>query len=203
MADVAEGLGKWPRGKGVGAVALMDEHERGLEIRVREVGVEVFKLRRHEQTLIYNRGRRHRRKIEIEIGEACGPCRVLHGSSGHIEPAFERRTFQPVEGDEHLGDKGHGIAGNPFERLGMDRNIAPAEELSALGGNSRFDDRHGRPAFNGVKRKEDHAHAVGPLSRKRDAQLFALARKEEVGHLHQHAGAVAGLGVAADCPAVG
>ena len=63
MRDETERLRELPRRAGIGGIALMKNGEGRDEILTRQIGIESGKLQRREQSLINERLRRQRTKI--------------------------------------------------------------------------------------------------------------------------------------------
>ncbi len=95
----------------------------------------------------------------------------------------------------------------PMERLGwqhafaeigiVDRHVAPAQNLLALGADRVLDDLHRARTRLVLAREEILAHCIMAGLRQREAELRAFLREEAMRDLQQHAATVTGLRVRA------
>ena len=129
---------------------------------------------------------------------------VLGAAANAVEQALEGLFVQALRAaDKKLLDVGLRVAGFAADGVAVDRRVAPAEHGAALFLGDALEDALALQAavlFDGQKA---HGHAVGAGLGQLDAQLAALADKEDVRNLDEDAGAVAGLRVAAGGAAMG
>ena len=81
-------------------------------------------------------------------------------------------------------------------------HVAPAKDELALVDDDLLEDRLDPLADRRVARKEHQAGPVAALGRQVDPETAGFSSKESIRHLHQDAGAVAGVHLAAARPAV-
>ena len=77
----------------------------------------------------------------------------------------------------------------------VQRNVAPTQEGQALVGNHAFNVGNARGNGSVVLGQENHPNTVFSLSGQRRSGRGGHFAEEGIGHLHQNAGAVAGVGV--------
>ena len=210
VGDVAVGVRQRPRREGVGAEPRVDEGERRLEVRVRQVGEHRLDLVGDEHPLVHDGVRRQARDIE-EV--ALGRIELVHGQADalpdDVEPAFEagacpagtgvRRLGRRRRGaaDEHLPHHRLAAAGGRPERGAVRRHVAPAQQaLPLFIDDSREEVLDAAPLAR-VPRQEHHADAVLAGAGQVDTGGGRRLRQEAVRHLQEHAGAVAGVDLAA------
>ena len=134
---------------------------------------------------------------------------VLDAPADDVELPLEGQRIGPDclqhlrrRGDEDLPDDRFAErAVAPSEVLST-RHGPPAEEILALFAHDALEVRLAAPAVFRVGRQEDHADAVLAEGRQAEAEMFALLFEEAMGHLHEDAGAVAGVRLAAAGAAV-
>ena len=112
----------------------------------------------------------------------------------HIEFALEGVFVgnAVAAADEHLAMDGFGdgdLRGARKARI-VDRHVAPAEQLLALGGDNLGGRGLDRGALGEVLRHEQEPDRVMPGIRQRKTERFGLRGEEAVGNLYQHPGAV-------------
>ncbi len=197
VGDVAVGMGQLPRRERVGREALVHQGERRGEGRVGEVLEVVAELSGEQQALVDDRAGRHRHGVIA--GEAlvlAAEHLVRDGLAQDEEPALERVLIAI------RGARDEDLAGRRLARLdalakprGVDRHVAPSEQSAALLGDGLGDDRLDVGAGRLVLGQEHDADGVVAGRRQLEAGLLRLGNEELVRNLHQHAAAVAGLGV--------
>ncbi len=171
----------------------MHERHRALAALVTQVVVERRQLEADQHSLVVDRPRGARGHIEplvyrIQLGDATDHVElalegVLHRALGVI------RRQRRAGADEQLADHRAAARGHPAGLLGVDRHVAPAEQLLALAGDDPLELGFERAAALLVGRQEAHQHPVAAQGR----QLEVRHRPEQlVGHLHQDPRAVTG-----------
>src|SRR5206468_4328579 len=85
----------------------------------------------------------------------------------------------------------------------VDRRVAPADHLEALGGGDALKHTLALQAAVPVDGKEAHGHAVGAFRGQLHVELAEFARKENVWNLNQDSCAIPGFRIATGCPAMG
>ena len=124
---------------------------------------------------------------------------MLDALADDVELELEQRRVlhAAAAADEYLAE--HRLAGTRRwpERGIVHRHVAPAKHDLALLAHDSFEKFFARGALAGVARQEHQTGAVLANHGKLHAEAFALARKERVWNLHQDAGAVAGVFLAA------
>ena len=173
VREGAEGVGERPTREGVRGIALVDEREGRDEVRIREVLVEVLHLRCEEEALVDDRLR--------GTGADVAVLRLqLDLAADDEELAFEV-VLRELGTEEELTDLGHHAAGVVADRVRIDGDVAPGEDLSTLVGDDLFDDVL---LADGA---EDHRDAV--LSGRRE--VFYNLAEEGIGDSQKKTGAVA------------
>ena len=226
-------MGEFPRGKGVGGKALVQDREVGQEAGVAEVGIKGGELVGEEHSLVADRPGRERGAVKS--GRVGGDAGVAAQGDFHLAPGDEQFALQLVRlqriagNGEDLAD--HRLAGADFGVDGgrVHGNIAPAEDFNFLSGEGLLHGGLGALAGRVVLGQEHHADGV--LSRRRELAfglgaglgvglaaglvaglgvvllgfiaVFDFIAKDLVGRPDEHAGAVAGGGIGPDGPAVG
>ena len=199
----AERLRQAPGREGVGAVALVHEHEGAGKGRVAQVRVEHGELRPGEHALVGDGAAGEAYDVEL-LGARQVPAGglFLDAASDDVELALEGVGGDAAAGDEDLADAGLGVAGQLPEVLAVAGHLAPAEHVGALLQGRALYQVHAALGQGGLGGQEDHADGV--LTRLGQAGLQAgVGMAEElVRYLQEQPGAVAGGLIAADGAAV-
>jgi hypothetical protein len=190
VGEDLEGLRQRPRRRGVGRVALMEDHEVGLVERIDQVPVEVLDVRRGEQALVDDRPARGGRD-----GEPCDTVleqRPLSDLAGEEQAALE--TVPVGDGrpgaDDRLLDDRHRSPGLIGQRATTHRDLAPHEHRHVLACHRLLD--HLAAAVGVVPGQEGHHHAQGLPRRDVDAAMAEVPLQQAVGHAGHDPGAVPG-----------
>src|SRR5947207_5141803 len=123
---------------------------------------------------------------------------MLDPLADDVEVALEmRRVARLAAADEDLLDMGLDVDGAGTEQAVVRRHVAPAEQALLFLGHDRRDDSLHLLALHAVARQEDAADSIVFRPGQRNAEAAALLAKELVRDLHQDAGAVAGVRLAA------
>ena len=212
VRDEAVGMRQRPRGKRVGAEPLVDERQRRLDVRVRQVGEHRLDLVGRQHALVDQRPRREAGHVErTAIRQRHRVHRVLDALPDDVELPLEAHVGVRVR---RLGVERRTAANKQLAKIRLDRDgarpegrivcrhIAPAEDTLPFLGNDLFESSFDRRAQGRIAGQEDEPGAVVPFGRQREAQAGGLAPEEPVRHLDQNARAVAGVGFAAARAAV-
>ena len=116
-----------------------------------------------------------------------------------VIPAFvagTRRAVRPVRDKELLDDR-LARASRRAEARVVAGHDAPAEDVVAFAPDGLLDQLAQLLALGPAPRQEDEARAVMPGRRQREPEIGGDLAQEPVGHLDEHARAVAGVGFAA------
>ena len=179
----------------------MHEAERGLEVRLVQVGIVLAELVGEEHALVDDRAARQRHDVVVRKPPLALAVRdVGDDLAQDVEPALELVLGLDAGAapDEHLHVERLGRLHRLAERGIVVRHLAPAEQRQAflrhlLG----VDVQNDLPPFR-IVRHEHIADRVVAGLRQMDVEFFGLAHEELVRHLHQDAGAVARARVGAD-----
>ena len=140
-----------------------------------------------QHPLVDDRARRERGDDQLVVRGQLGP------AAGQEERTLEGVAVHPVGGgDEQLADHRRGLAGDPAGRLGADRDVPPGQDLHPHLGDLLYQQPLQRLAAPVVGRKEHDRHGIPAGLGEREV---GHRPEEPVGDLHQHPGAVAGVGV--------
>ncbi len=182
VGDVSVGVRLGPGREGVGREPRVHQGQRRGEPLVRQVGVELLELRGGEHALVDEGARGQRRQVDVRL----------------VLGALAQAERQPVElealsatgdvGDEQLGEVGHAVAGDLADAAGLDRHLAPAEDLEVLLRGDVLDRADGLGPLGLVLGQEGRAHGIRAGGGEREVRDAA---EELVGHLGEDAGAVA------------
>ena len=135
--------------------------------------------------------------------QAGGGDLCLGALADHVEFALERVLVHAGGApDKDLLDIRLRGAGDPANRVGVDRCVPPAEDPEALLAHDSLQDALRDEPLMSFHRQKHHSHAVLARLRQAEAEARAFARKELVRDLDQDAGTIAGLRVAAASAAV-
>jgi len=104
VREIAERLGEFPGGEGVGAVALVHDGEGALEQRIAEILIERRDLGGHHQTLVDDGPRREAWDVEAFFPVQHAGDGLLTLSAGHVQSALESVAVQPGRVGEALPD---------------------------------------------------------------------------------------------------
>ena len=101
-----------------------------------------------------------------------------------------------VAADKHLHHERLGSPGRGAKRGVVGGNVAPAENRLTFRGDDLGEMIFDRAAFLSVRRHEQHARAVLPKGREREAEFGGFLDEEIVRRLHQDARAITRVGFA-------
>ena len=214
--DVAVGVRALPAGRRVGRVARVHKGQRRLDGGVVEVGEEAAHLRGDEHALVDDGAGAHRADVEDLVCERrVGVGGALDGAAAHVELALEGKAALDALGtaQERLEDGGHAGLGRVAQVMRVNGHATPEHQGHAALGAALLEDADGGSDGLGVCHaiglaalvgvgEEEHGHAVVALVGQQLALLLRLLAKEAVGHLEQHAGAIAGVALEALATAV-
>ena len=198
VRDEAERVRQRPARERVRREPAVDDAQGRLHALVAQVGVEGVELLGGEHALVDQRAARQRR--EVDPGLVLGALAQAEGEAVEVDAAARLAGG----GREHELEGRHGAARHGAEDVRVDRDLAPAQDGEALFNRERLDRGLRLRGLVGFDGQERHAHDVRAGLRQLEAiDLIAGDLPEEpVGHLHEHAGAVAGVGFTADGTAV-
>ena len=111
-----------------------------------------------------------------------------------------RRRFTAA--DQDLAERRLAAARRAAERRIIGGDVPPAQHALAFLGDDVCEQVLDLRALDAVSRHEHHADAVLARGRQIDTEVARFPLKEPMGQLQQHAGAVAGVRLAAARPAV-
>ncbi len=198
VTEEAERVRKIPRGKGIGAVPLVDQRETGRHRRVRKVAKEPRDLVGQQQALVHEDARRHRGNVEAPpLREARLADPSLEDLARHVELALEGRSRGHIRAatDERLAHDGQGAASEIAKDVRIRRHVAPAEKDQPLREHNAFGCVLDRLPLPRIRRQEDHADPVVPGFRQPAAPDAEAPAQHGVRHLDQDSRAVAGARV--------
>ena len=201
VREEPERLGERPGRVRVGGVALVERGVGDRHRRIGEVGVEAAQLGPDEQALVDERPGRHRH--DVERRQAGGARRRLGGPARKEERSLEAGAAHPARPrHHHLADRRRARRGLGAEDRQVHRDVAPSEDVDALGAQGGLEDARRRQCVVRGRWQEDHPDAhpcdvdVGP------ADLAEELAREGPREGQADPGAVAGLRVGRDRPAV-
>ena len=162
----------------------MDHRERGGHPLVDQVREELVELLGRQHPLVGEGARGQRREVDVGL--------VLGALAQAEREPLERHPGDPRAGagDEELDEGRHHAERHLAQAVGLDRDVAPAEDREALLGGDLLDPAAGLGDLLVVTGQERGADGVGVLRR----QLEVHDRAQElVGDLEQDACAVSGV----------
>ena len=172
----------------------MDQRERGLEARVHEITVVGRKLAHQHHALVDDGPGRHRDRVIFQ--DFRRPDRD-HAIGDDLADDVEA-PLEIVFAGEVRGPSDENLLHHRLNRLDafakrgiVDRHVAPAEHVQALGRHDLLDDFPHLLAGLAPPRHEKLTDRVVALRRQLEAQLGAFGREERVRDLGHHAAAVA------------
>jgi hypothetical protein len=182
------------------------QRQRRLDPVVLKLGKEQRQLIGAEHPLVDDGARRQAGDVEVRLlGHVEAPHLVARAAPDDVQLPFERVVVagqRRVAADEQLLD--HRLrplrAGTDHAVVG--RDLAPAEERLPLVVHHLLEQVLARRAAARIVGQEDDAHAVLPGRGELDAAVAANRGEEAMRHLHQDAGAVTGVLLAAGGAAV-
>ena len=187
----------------------MHERQGRLDVRIREVGEHPLHLVGDQHPLVDNGvGRQARDVEEVPLGQLQPLDRAGDPLADDEQLALEAgvgvgmRRKRLAAPDQDLADDRLSSARRAAERRVVRGNAAPAEHALAFLGDDVREQVLDLRALDGVARQEHHAHAVFARRRQIDAEHARFLAEEAVRQLQQHAGAVAGVRLAAARAAV-
>ncbi len=196
VGDVPVGVGPGPRRERVGGEARVDHRDRAREARVHDVRVEREELRRVQHPLVDDGPAAQRSDVEVPpAGQRRARDGLLDEAPGDEQAAIERDVIGGAgrPADEHLADHRLARPGGVAEARRGGRDVAPAEQVEALGREDPGDVRlAGHPAGL-VAGQEEHADAESGLTREPEPLLRRHGVEESERHLGQHPGAIPGV----------
>ena len=176
----------------------MEHADRGLQALVTEVRIELLQVRRHHQAFVDDGLRREAADVVVSVGG------VGHrgATTGAEQFDGELLVVQAFATDEHLLDLRQALQSQAAEHAGIDRHLAPADQLQAGGLDLAVHVGAGGLGLGRVLVEEHHAHRV--LLRQLAAELLpGNGAQEQIGLLNQQTTTVTGLAVGVDTAAVG
>ena len=205
MHQVAVRVRAIPAREGVGGEPGVDQRDRRLHRRMVELRIERAELQRGQHALEDDRAVRHAGDVEAVRGlrDTCAHP-VLDHFADHVETALERVVVIDAApaGDEDLAYVRLLGARRLAEVRAVGRHVAPPQQPLPLLGDHLRDDVVNPAPLLPIGRQEAHADAVLAGARKRYARLARHQAQRRMRYLDQHAGAVAGVGIAAEGAAV-
>ena len=200
MRDVAVRVGAIPAGEGVGRETRVDNGERRRHRGVLQVGKIRGELRGEQHALVDDgAGGKAGLIPELPAVQAGGADFLGGALADDVELALKGEVVlqRGVAADEHLPNIGLAdLGGGPKGRI-VGRHRAPAEKGQPLALDDLGEFGLQLAALGGVARHEHEARAILANAGQRDALLLTHFHQKGVRHLQEHAGAVAGIGLAA------
>ncbi len=203
--EVAIRMGAIPAREGVGGEPRVHQRDRRLDRRMVELRVERAELQCGQHAL----------EDDGAVGKAGDvetahclrdtlPHPVLDQLADHVQAPLEGVVIvhAPAAGDEHLADVRLLLPRRPAQARPVCRHVTPAQQRLPLLGDHLGDDAVNAQPQVVVRWQEAHADAVFARARKLHPRLAGQDAQRRVRDLDQHAGAVAGIGVAAQGAAV-
>ena len=142
VGDEPERVGQRPAREGVGGEPRVDHGQRGGDPLVGQVGVEVVELVGGEHPLVDQGPAGERGEVDLRL--------VLHPLAQAERQPLQRHPAHAGTGagDEELAEHRHHAPGGGPEEVGLDGDLAPAEDREALLGRDLLDPPPGlrRPA---------------------------------------------------------
>ncbi len=189
----------------------MNQRQRRLEIGVAQIGEHRLELPGRQHALVDQGVRRQARHVEggpaLERRSIDG---VLHPLADDVELALEppprvriarARPVVPPP-DEDLGDERLHRDGTLAHQAVVGRHVSPAQQHLPFFADDTREEIRDRLPQSWIARQKDRADAVLARRRQRDAEPSGFPAQKLVGHLHEDAGAVARVGLAAAGAAV-
>ena len=198
VGEEAEGLGQRPLRQGVGGEALVEHADRGLQALVAQVRIERREIARHHQAFVDDGLVREAADVVV------GVVGIGHGrtATGTEQLDGELLVAQTFATDEHLLDLRQALQSQAAEDAGIDRHLAPADQLEAGVDDLAVHVGAGGLGFDRVLVEEHHADGV--LPGQLDGKVFlGHGTQELIGLLYEQTATVAGLAVGVDAAAVG
>ncbi len=185
-----------PARERVGAEARVHQRQRGLHQRIAEIREVRRELHRRQHAFVDERlvrqagdvpGRRAFQRRRTDLG--------VSALADHVQLALERELIRDrgIALDEHLAHERLARLRGVAEHRVVARNGAPAEHGLAFRLHDLLEALLDAPAQRRIARQEHDAAAVLAGLRQLDSRFLAGFAQEAVGHLHQHAGAVAAV----------
>ena len=201
MGDHAVGMRQRPGRERVGRKALVDERKRRFHALVAQVQKIITELGGQQHALVDERARGQRDGI---VALRAHVLEIIDGVRDHLAQQEQLALKGFLVGradattDENLLVHGLGRLDALAQTRRIDRHIAPAQKQLAFGGDHVLDDLLDNGAAFDIARQEQGTDGIISLGGKGKAKPLRLVTQEAVGDLHQHAAAVASLGVRAD-----
>ncbi|MCY1395114.1 hypothetical protein D9M71_100430 [compost metagenome] len=176
----------------------MEHANGGLQALVTQVRVELLQVGRHHQAFVDDGLVRQAADVVLDVAG------VGHGGATTGAEQLDRHFLvaEAFATDEHLLDLRQALQGQAAEDAGVDRDLAPADQLQASGQDFAIHVFASRFGANRVLVEEDHADRV--LGGQFDRESFlGDGAQEKVRLLDQQTTTVAGLAVGIDATAVG
>lgn len=191
-------LGAIPGGEGVGGEPAVHHRQVRLEVLVLQVGEVGHDLRGGQHPLVDDDLGRQRAGVEFETVRMAALADAVTGHlADHEQLTFQRVLIKAVgRTDEQHFHPRFGIAGGraDIRGIGSLRDLAPAEQLLALGGDQLINDPLELLACRIVLREEDQPGPVLALLGQGNAEFVLRDLAEEaVGQGGEHAGTVTGI----------
>ncbi len=196
VGDEAVRVGERPRRERVRREAAVHEGEGALEALVGEVGIERRQLRGRQHPLVHERPRRQRWEVGGDLVLELVLDALAHDEGLAVEVDAGRSGRVR---DDELAERRHHRPRRDAEAVGAHRDVAPGHHGEAFVLDDALDRRLRLLAIERVDRQEGESDGVVPDRRQ---VVTELAAQEAIGDLHEHAGAVAGVGFGSGCSAV-
>ncbi len=198
VGEEAEWLSQRPFRQGIGGEALVEHADRGLQALIAEVREECGEVRRHHQAFVDDGLVREAADVVVGV-MGVGHRRATTGAE-QLDREF--LVAQAFTTDEHLLDLRQALEGQAAEHAGVDRNLAPADQLQAGVDDLAVHVGAGSFGFDRVLVEEHHTDGV--LLGQLDGEvLLGHGTQELIGLLHEQTATVTGLAVGVDAAAVG
>ncbi len=196
VGDPPERVRQRPRRERVGREARVHDAQRALHPLVLQVQVERLELRGGEHALVDDglagqAGEVHRLAAGAVLARALGAQLVFGPLADDVGAALELHAVSAD--DEDLTQGRHGVTRQRTQRRLVERDVAPAQDLQALGFDDLLDGFARQLGVAGRLRQECDTGGVAALGRQLEAFFRADGAEELVRNLQQDACAVAGV----------
>ena len=199
VRDVAEGLGQFPLGNGIGGKAGVDQGDGRAEPLVLQVWIIRAQLVGGQLAFIDDRLVGERGDVKLLAGLGIGAVDIVGGEfAQHVE-----RPLQIELGDirfrlyENMLDPGLGRDGRIAQGLVVGRHFAIAQQFKAALVHIIVEQHAHLAAQVAVGRKEDHPNPILAERWQFKAHFPALVAKKSIGDLQEYARPIARIGLAA------
>ena len=183
----------------------MHQRERCFHPRITQVGEILVELLRQQHAFINERLVREAGDVPVLRAPNGRDTNFVVGAFANdvklaLESGLVRRVLATL--DENLADEGLALTRRLAEHRVVDRHRARTEIVLPFGLNDPREDLLDATSLGRISRHEDEAAGVPTRLGQADVRLLSRLTQEGVGHLHQDAGAIAGVDLTATRAAV-